>query len=88
MGKGIEKISKISGLAKKHLREIGEQLYHTTVLYNRLCPEFKPLYCKRLHQKTACPEHVEWGRKMTKKTNKKDAKNFRYGFVSIDRHKR
>jgi hypothetical protein len=31
VGKGIKKILKIPGLAKKHLREIGEQMYHTTV---------------------------------------------------------
>jgi hypothetical protein len=51
VGKGIEKISKIPGLVKKHLRAFGEQLFHTTVLYNRLCPEFKPLRGKRLRQK-------------------------------------
>jgi len=43
MGKGIEKILRILGNVKKHLRAFGEQMYHTTVLYNRLCPEFKPI---------------------------------------------
>ena len=51
MGKGIEKISKIPGFAKKHLRAFGEQMYDTSVLYNRLGPEFKPLQGKRLRQK-------------------------------------
>jgi hypothetical protein len=31
VGKGIEKILKIPGLVKKHLREIGEQMYETFV---------------------------------------------------------
>jgi hypothetical protein len=31
MGKGIKKISKIPGLAEKHLRAFGEQMYHTNV---------------------------------------------------------
>jgi hypothetical protein len=39
------------GFGKKHLRAFGEQMYHTTVLYNRLGPEFKPLQGKRLRQK-------------------------------------
>jgi len=43
MGKGIEKILRILGNAKKHLRAFDQQMYHTTVLYNRLCPEFKPI---------------------------------------------
>ena len=43
MGKGIEKILRILGFAKKHLRAFDEQLYDTTVLYDRLCPEFKPI---------------------------------------------
>jgi hypothetical protein len=47
-----------------------------------LCPEFKPLYCKQLHQKTACPEPVEWGLKMTKKPRKKRTKNVTILFVS------
>jgi hypothetical protein len=33
MGKGIKKISKIPGFAEKHMREIGEQLFHTNVSY-------------------------------------------------------
>jgi hypothetical protein len=43
MGKGIKKILRILDLAKKHLRAFDQQMYHTTVLYNRLCPEFKPI---------------------------------------------
>jgi hypothetical protein len=31
VGKGVEKILRILDLAKKHLREIGEQMYHTNV---------------------------------------------------------
>jgi hypothetical protein len=48
---GIKKILRILGFAKKYLRAFDEQMYHTTVLYNRLYPEFKPLYRKGLGQK-------------------------------------
>jgi hypothetical protein len=40
VGKGIEKILKIPGLAKKHLRAFGEQMYDTTVLYKRFIQPF------------------------------------------------
>jgi hypothetical protein len=51
VGKGIENFFRILDLSEKHLRAFGEQMYHTTVLYNRLYPEFKPLHRKGLQQK-------------------------------------
>jgi hypothetical protein len=52
------------------MREIGEQLYDTTVLYNRLCPEFKPLCQNRLQQKCEGKNMLKMGKKQSKKWSK------------------
>jgi|GEM_PF-6734548 len=84
MGKGIENFFRILGNGQKHLRAFDEQMYHTTVLYNRLCPEFKPLDRKRLQQKTCLKNMQKIGPKMGKKANKNAQKNVPALFVSAD----